>query len=55
VDDYAAAQEADAGHDLGGQAAGVGRAAEPVGRDQGEQAGADGEQRVGAPPGRLVM
>jgi hypothetical protein len=55
ADDGAAAQEADPGDDLGGQSAGVGRAAEAVGRHQGEQAGPDGEQHVGAQPGRLVM
>jgi len=54
TDDGAAAQKADPGHDLSGQSAGVGRA-ETVGRDHGEQAGADGQQRVGAQPGRLVM
>jgi hypothetical protein len=54
-DDGAAAQEPDPGDDLGGQAARVGRPAEPVGRHQGEQAGPDGQEHVGAQAGGLVV
>src|SRR6266542_1537107 len=52
--DGAAAEEADAGDDLGGQPARVGALAEPVRGDEGEQAGADGQQDVRAQAGGLV-
>ena len=56
-DDGAAPQEPDPGDDLGSQPAQVrtDSRAEPVGRDQGEEARPDGQEHVRSEAGRLVV